>query len=236
MLIQQFFDEASFTFTYLLVDEASKKAALIDPVLAGVAEYMAVIADRGFELTHALDTHVHADHVTGLGKLRELTGCPTYVGLENEVACASEYLSDQLEIAIGGIALTVLYTPGHTNDAFCFLVDNDEAPILFSGDTLLINGCGRTDFQNGNAAQLYQSLHEKLLSLPDETIVYPGHDYSGNTQSTIGKERLQNPRLQLASEAEFVEFMNNLKLPDPKLMDVAVPLNLSCGENKNGDQ
>jgi len=230
MLFRQLFDEESHTYTYLLADTASGEAALIDPVDTHVPMYLRLLEELDLKLIVALDTHVHADHVTGLGLLRDACGCATMVGFEGEIDCASEGLEDGKQIQVGSITLNTLFTPGHTDDSFCFTVDADDLRYLFSGDTLLIRGTGRTDFQNGDPEQLYDSLHNKLLKLPGNTRVYPAHDYKGWTVSTIEEELRTNPRLEPDSKAAFVELMNNLDLPNPKMMDVAVPANRACGK------
>jgi len=185
-------------------------------------------------LVTALDTHVHADHVTALGALREKTGCISMMGEPARARCISKSFSTGDRIEFGKLSLKALYTPGHTDDSYSFLLSasTDESiqdDYVFTGDTLLIRGTGRTDFQNGSASDQYHSLFSILLGLPDKTRVYPGHDYKGWTSSTIGEERRYNPRLQVASEKEYVDLMRNLKLPNPKRMDVAVPANLACG-------
>lgn len=229
MLLKQLFDNDSFTFTYLLADESSGKAALIDPVLNNVDTYIQMIQMLGLKLELGIDTHVHADHITALGALRKKTGCSTYIGNVGDIACADNGLADGLIISLGAYRLHVIYTPGHTDDSYSFLIQNDLQRYLFTGDTLLIRGSGRTDFQNGNPEDLYHSLHDKLMTLPEDTVVYPGHDYNGKLQSTVGEEKKHNPRINLSSKAEFIAHMNNLNLPDPKLMDVAVSANRTCG-------
>jgi len=229
MIFRQLFERESSTYTYLLGDEGTREAVLIDPVDTELELYLRLLNALDLELTLALDTHVHADHVTALGALRDRTRCTTMVGFEGEVDCASEGLEDGKRILVGNIEIQVLFTPGHTNDSFCFVVNDSNETYLFSGDTLLIRGTGRTDFQNGDPAQLFDSLHNKLLQLPDTTWVYPGHDYKGWTVSTIGEEKRTNPRLEPATVAAFTTLMNNLKLPNPKMMDVAVPANRACG-------
>lgn len=231
MIFRQLFDYETYTYTYLLGDPATKNAALIDPVLNNLKAYLTLLADLGLRLVVAMDTHVHADHITALGQLRESSGCKTFLGNEGVVSCADSGLEDGLIISVGEMNIRVIYTPGHTDDSYCFLVKHSGQDYLFTGDTLLIRSCGRTDFQNGSPQALYQSIHQRLLTLPDETIVFPGHDYKGWTSSTIGEERRCNPRLALASEQAFVDHMNNLNLPSPKWMDVAVPANLSCGKS-----
>lgn len=227
MIFRQLFDLESSTYTYLLADSETRDALLIDPVIAQVEAYLMLLMQLDLRLVLAVDTHVHADHVTALGKLREVTGCKTMMGQQSHVACASDWFADGDTLQAGGLILQVLYTPGHTDDSYCFYRPQDS--MVFTGDTLLIRGTGRTDFQNGSAARQYQSLTQKLLTLPADTKVYPGHDYKGWTSSTIGEELRYNPRLQVAGEAEYCTLMDNLKLPNPKMMDVAVPANRGCG-------
>jgi len=232
MLFRQLFDHDSYTYTYLIADEASGEAALIDPVDIHTDMYLRLLDELELKLVVALDTHVHADHITALGPLREAVGCTTMVGFEGEVDCATEGLTDGKLIPVGVITINTLYTPGHTNDSFCFVVEENGHTYLFSGDTLFIRGTGRTDFQNGDPGDLYDSLTKKVLTLPGETLVYPGHDYKGWTMSTIAEEIKANPRLEPETREAFIELMNNLKLADPKMMDVAVPANRACGLRK----
>jgi glyoxylase-like metal-dependent hydrolase (beta-lactamase superfamily II) len=229
MIFRQLFERESSTYTYLLGDETTREAVLIDPVDTELELYLRLLKELDLRLVTALDTHVHADHITALGMLRERTDCITMVGFDGEVGCASEGLEDGKVIKVGNIVIDVLYTPGHTDDSFSFVVRDGATTYLFSGDTLLIRGTGRTDFQNGDPSQLYASLHQRLLLFPDDTRVYPAHDYKGWTVSTIGEEKRANPRLEPATEAAFIELMNNLNLPNPKMMDVAVPANRACG-------
>lgn len=233
MLLRQLFDRDSYTYTYLVADERSREAALIDPVIEQLDMYMRLLDELGLKLVLALDTHVHADHITALGRLRESTGCKAMVGLEGQVECATDHLTDGKQLDVGALTINALYTPGHTDDSFTFAVNDEEIDYLFTGDTLLIRGTGRTDFQNGDPGNLYDSLHEKIFKFPDETIVYPAHDYKGWTKTTIGEERRHNPRLRPVSKEVFMELMNNLDLPDPKMMDVAVPANRECGLENN---
>lgn len=232
MIFRQLFDSQSSTYTYLLADEVSKEACLIDPVLEHGPRYKQLIEELELNLIYAIDTHVHADHITALGGLREMYDCKTLVGGDNEVACASASLNHGDTIKVGQLNINVLFTPGHTSDSFCFYLTNKDQGFLFTGDTLLIRGTGRTDFQNGDPKKLYTSIHTILFSLPETTWVYPGHDYKGWTKSTLIEEKKHNPRLQL-DEPAFIDHMNNLNLPNPKMMDVAVPANLSCGKQSS---
>lgn len=230
MIFRQLFDKESSTYTYLLGDEKSRKALLIDTVLESADSYLQLLTELNLTLAYVLDTHTHADHITASGKLRDITGCITYLGKESGSDCVSQTLGDGEKINMGSFTLTALYTPGHTSDSYSFVVNDGAQHYLFSGDTLLIRGTGRTDFQNGNARDQYRSLHNKLLTLPDNTWVYPAHDYKGWARSTIAEEKLHNPRLQVSSEAAYEELMANLNLPNPKMMDVAIPANRACGK------
>lgn len=231
MIFRQLFHAESGTYTYLLGDSATRAAVLIDPVNENTEQYLQLLQQLDLKLVVAIDTHVHADHITALGALRDRSGCATLMGTPARASCVSATFSDGDRIAFGNESLTALYTPGHTDDSYTLLYRDGERLLAFTGDTLLIRGCGRTDFQNGNSRAQYNSLHRKLLALPDDTLVYPAHDYKGWTLSTIGEERAHNPRLQTKSVEEFVELMANLKLANPKLMDVAVPANLACGKS-----
>lgn len=224
MIFRQFFDHDSSTYTYLIADSHTGDAAFIDPVKEHLGAYQQILRELNLTLRYALDTHIHADHITCLGDLREATGCMTVMGSGTEAVCVSHVMQDQETLALGGLNIKGIATPGHTPESFTFILGK----LIFTGDTLLIRGCGRTDFQNGSSAELYKS-HQKLLALPDDSIVYPGHDYKGWTSSTIGEERQHNTRLQLP-EADFIYFMNNLELPDPRLMDIAVNANQHCGQ------
>lgn len=229
MIFRQLFDHDSSTYSYLLADESTHEAVLIDPVLEQTPLYLQLLKELGLELKVAMDTHTHADHITALGKLRDETGCVTMMGEQAGSACASTSFGDKQTIKVGNLRFTALHTPGHTDDSYSFLLEFAGQSYLFSGDTLLIRGTGRTDFQNGDAGQQYQSL-SGLLTLPDTTWVYPAHDYKGWTVSTIAEEKQHNPRLQVTDVAEYQQLMDNLNLPDPKLMDVAVPANRACGD------
>jgi sulfur dioxygenase len=225
MIFRQLFDSVSGTYTYLIASRRGAEALIIDPVLEKVDRYIQLLNELDVRLVKAVDTHLHADHVSGLGALRDRTHCITVMGEQTKADIVSMRLSDGDRLDIEGISLGVIYTPGHTDDSYCFLMSDR----VFTGDTLLIRGTGRTDFQNGDARAQYDSIFSRLLKLPDETLVYPAHDYKGETVSTIGEERAFNPRLQVGSVDEYVELMNNLKLPNPKLMDVVVPANMRVG-------
>ena len=225
MLFRQLFERESSTYTYLLAARRGGEALFIDPVKEDVAKYLQLIKELDLRLVFAIDTHVHADHVTALGELRDRTSCTTIMGAQSKAECVSRKVSDGELIKLDGLELRARYTPGHTDDSYSF----EMSDRVFTGDTLLIRGTGRTDFQNGDPHAQYESLFGKLLKLPDETLVFPAHDYKGWTVSTIGEEKVNNPRLQVKSEQEYVELMRGLKLPNPKMMDVAVPANLACG-------
>lgn len=231
MIFRQLFERESSTYTYLIACEKTRTAALIDTVKDDVPKYTQLLNELNLTLIYTLDTHTHADHITGAGALRDLTGCTTLLGEQAHSACVSHALRDGEKIHLGELTLTALHTPGHTDDSYTFLVADAGETYAFTGDTLLIRGTGRTDFQNGNAQDQYQSIFHKLLVLPENTWVYPGHDYKGWMRSTIGEEKAHNPRLQVKDMTAYVELMNNLKLPDPKLMDIAVPANRACGKN-----
>ena len=230
MIFRQLFDPVSSTYTYLIGSRRGGEALIIDPVLDRVDRYIQLIKDLELELVKAIDTHVHADHISGLGALRDRTHCVTVMGAESGVDVVSMRVAegDRVEIE-GGIGLDPLYTPGHTAESYSFLMGDR----VFTGDTLLIRGTGRTDFQNGDPRAQYQSLFGKLLKLPEETLVYPAHDYKGDTVSSIGEEKRCNPRLQVRSMDEYVEIMSKLKLDNPKMMDVAVPANLRLGMHQD---
>jgi len=225
VIFRQLFDRDSCTYTYLLAGRRGGEALIIDPVLERLDRYLVLLAELELRLVKAIDTHVHADHVSALAALRDRTRCATVMSEASAVDRVSVRVADGERIAIEGIELEVLHTPGHTPDSCCLRM----ADRVFTGDTLLIRGTGRTDFQHGDAAAQHRSLFDRLLRLPDETLVYPGHDYKGDTVSTIGEERACNPRLQVASVEEYVALMDALDLPNPRLMDVAVPANLRLG-------
>lgn len=226
MLFRQLYDLDTGTYSYLLAARPGGEAVIIDPVLKQINAYLQLLRELDVRLVKAIDTHTHADHVTAMGQLRDSTGCVTIMGEQTKAECVSLRVKDGEHITVDGLTLQALYTPGHTDESYSFLMDDR----VFTGDTLLIRGTGRTDFQNGDARAQYDSLFNKLLKLPEDTLVYPGHDYKGWTVSTIGEERRYNPRLQVSSVEAYVNIMNNLKLPNPKYMDVAVPANLACGQ------
>ena len=225
MIFRQLFDSVSGTYSYLIASRRGGEAMLIDPVLEKVDRYLKLLEELELRLLKAVDTHLHADHITGLGALRDRTRCITVMGEQSMVDVVSMRVADGDRLGIEGIALDVIYTPGHTDDSYSFVMGDR----VFTGDTLLIRGTGRTDFQNGDAQAQYDSLFGRLLKLPDETLVYPAHDYKGDTVSTIGEEKRFNPRLQVASADAYVALMNGLNLPNPKMMDVAVPANMRQG-------
>lgn len=225
MLFRQLFDTQTSTFTYLLACDNNKEAILIDSVDQQVDLYMRLIEEFELKLTAAIDTHVHADHVTGMGLLHQRLGCDMVLGRQTDADCATRLVSDGDVINFGCCELKVIHTPGHTQDSYCFLVDDK----LFTGDTLFIRGTGRTDFQQGCARSQYKSITNKLFTLADATWVYPGHDYKGMNVSTIAEEKRFNPRLQVENVDAYAAMMNGLNLPRPKLIDVAVPANLVCG-------
>jgi sulfur dioxygenase len=225
MIFRQLFDSVSGTYAYLLASRRGGEALIIDPVLEKVDRYLALVRELDLKLVKAVDTHMHADHITGLGALRDKTRCITVMGEQTKADVVSMRLADGDRLTIEGLTLDVVYTPGHTDDSYSFVMGDR----VFTGDTLLIRGTGRTDFQNGDPRAQYESIFGRLLKLPDATLVYPAHDYKGDTVSTIGEERAFNPRLQVKSIDEYVALMNNLNLPNPKMMDVAIPANMKVG-------
>ncbi len=225
MIFRQLFDQASSTYSYLLASRRGGEAMIIDPVLEKVDRYLQLIQELDLKLVKAVDTHLHADHITGLGALRDKTHCVTVMGEQTKADVVSMRLADGDRLMIEGLALEAIYTPGHTDDSYSFVMPDR----VFTGDTLLIRGTGRTDFQNGDSRQAYELIFGRLMKLPESTLVFPAHDYKGDTVSTIGEERAFNPRLQVKSADEYVELMRNLKLPNPKMMDVAVPANIHVG-------
>lgn len=231
MIFRQLFDSDSSTYTYLLGDEATRQAVLIDPVLEQVDRDLQLVSELDLTLTHVFDTHVHADHVTGSGVLRERTQA-TVVGGVGGAACANVQVRHGDTVRVGQLVFQVLATPGHTDDSVSYLL----ADRVFTGDALLVRGNGRTDFQNGSASQLYDSLTRVLFALPDATLVYPAHDYKGHTVTSIAEEKRHNPRVAGRSREEFIHLMENLHLPRPRKIDLAVPANRACGHTAPSPQ
>jgi len=227
MIFKQVFDTKTSTYTYLIASAKGREAVIIDPVLENVDEYIQLLKELDLKLVKVIDTHIHADHVTGATKLKQATNCTTLMGEHTPADAVEIKVKDNELIKIDGLKIKSLYTPGHTSDSYSFLLDN----YLFSGDTLLINGTGRTDFQNGSSKDAYNSLFNNILKLPEETLVYPGHDYNGKFSSTIGNEKKFNPRLQVKSVDEYVEIMSNLNLSKPEMMDSNVSKNIQLGSN-----
>ena len=225
MIFKQLFDQKSFTYTYLISSGKGREALIIDPVIENVDEYINILTELDLKLVKVIDTHIHADHVTGAGTLKNKTNCSTLMGENTPAETVEIKVKDGENIKLDQLNLKSIYTPGHTSDSYSFLMDN----FLFTGDTLLINGTGRTDFQNGNSKDAYNSLFKKLLTLPDDTIVYPGHDYNGKTKSTISNEKKYNPRLQVKSAEEYAEIMDNLNLKKPDEIDSNISSNLKLG-------
>jgi len=225
MIFRQFFDFPSSTYTYLISSGKGREALIIDPVFEKTDQYIQLLKQLELKLVKVIDTHIHADHISGLSDLRDKTKCITLMGEHAPADVVSMTVKDNEAINIENIQLISLYTPGHTDDSYSFVMEDR----IFTGDTLLIKGTGRTDFQNGNPYDQYNSLFERILKLPEDTFIYPAHDYKGENVSTIGEEKKYNPRLQVASSQEYANIMNNLNLDDPKLMDIAVPTNKSMG-------
>ena len=222
MIFKQVFDKKSSTFTYLIASSEGREALIIDPVIENVDNYIQLLNELDLKLVKVIDTHIHADHVTGASKLKDKTKCITIMGDHTPADSVEIKVKDEELIKLDQLELRAIYTPGHTSDSFSFLMNN----YLFSGDTLLINGTGRTDFQNGNAKDAYDSIFNKLLKLPDETLLYPAHDYKGENVSTIGKEKKLNPRLQVENVNQYIEIMNNLNLQKPVSLDFNISSNL----------
>ena len=227
MIFKQVFDTKTSTYTYLIASAKGREAVIIDPVIENVNEYIQLLKDLDLKLVKVIDTHIHADHVTGASKLKEVTNCSTLMGEHTPADAVEIKVKDDELIDIDGLNIRSIYTPGHTSESYSFLLDN----YLFSGDALLINGTGRTDFQNGSSKESFYSIFDKLLKLPEETILYPGHDYNGEKASTIGKEKKFNPRLQVNSVDEYIEIMSNLNLSKPEMMDSNVSKNIRLGAN-----
>ena len=226
MLFRQLYDSESSTYTYLLADSELKEAILVDPVLEQVDRDLKLLRELGLSLRYCLETHIHADHITGTGKLRELTGCLGIVPANAQANCANRHIQDEEDLELGSIVIEAIATPGHTDSHMAYLVNGER---VLTGDALFIRGCGRTDFQSGDAGTLYDSVTTRLFTLPDTTLVYPAHDYRGHTVSTIGEEKSCNPRFVGRDRDDFIQFMNNLSLPNPKKMMEAVPANEQCG-------
>ncbi|MDB4965845.1 MAG: hydroxyacylglutathione hydrolase [Myxococcales bacterium] len=225
LLFEQLFDPESSTYTYLVGCSATRLAALIDPVLEQVERDLARVAAHGLTLVYTLETHIHADHVTGGSELTARTGCKPVVHLHSAVTCEAVRVAQGDRFLIGEVAVDVRETPGHTPESLSFVIGDR----VFTGDALLIGTCGRTDFQGGDPGTLFDAVYAQLFTLPDELLVYPAHDYQGRTHSTVGEERRANKRLANRARAEFIELMNGLGLPPPKKIDVALPANLGCG-------
>ena len=225
MIFKQLFDQKSSTYTYLIASSKGREALIIDPVLENVSDYVILLKKLDLRLVKVIDTHIHADHVTGASKLKDITKCSTIMGNHTPADAVEIKVKDDEYVNLENLKIRAMYTPGHTSDSYSFLMDD----YLFSGDTLLINGTGRTDFQNGDSKDAYNSIFNKLLKLPDETFLYPAHDYKGEKVSTIGKEKKQNPRLQVGSVDEYIEIMNNLNLKKPNEIDFNVEKNINLG-------
>jgi len=225
MIFKQLFDNKSSTYTYLISSGKGREALIIDPVIENITEYISVLKDLDLKLVKVIDTHIHADHVTGASKLKDITKCSTIMGAHTPAETVEIKVKDNDHIDLDNLKIRAMYTPGHTSDSYSFLMNN----YLFSGDTLLINGTGRTDFQNGNAKDAYNSIFNKLLKLPEETLLYPAHDYKGQKVSSIGKEKKQNPRLQVKSVDEYIDIMNNLDLKKPAELESNVSRNIKLG-------
>ena len=225
MIFKQLFDTKSSTYTYLISSGKGREALIIDPVKENVGDYIKLLNELDLKLVKVIDTHIHADHVTGASKLKDITKCSTIMGAHSPADAVEIKVKDDECINLDNLKIRAMYTPGHTSDSYSFLMDN----YLFSGDTLLINGTGRTDFQNGSSKDAYNSIFNRLLKLPEETLLYPAHDYKGQKVSTIGKEKKYNPRLQVDSVDEYIEIMNNLDLKKPVSIEENISKNLKLG-------
>jgi len=221
MIFEQLFDIKSSTYTYIISSGKGREALIIDPVIDNTNEYLKILKDLDLKLVKVIDTHIHADHISGLNELSKRTKCSKIMGEQSASEVLDMFVKDNEKIKIENIELISIYTPGHTDCSYSFLMDDR----VFTGDTLLINGTGRTDFQNGNVLDQYESIFKKLLKLPEKTLVYPAHDYNGKKYSTIRDEKNNNPRLQVTSAEEYAKLMNNLKLENPEMMDIAVSAN-----------
>ncbi len=223
MIFKQLFDNKSSTYTYIISSGKGREALIIDPVIENTFEYLKALKELNLKLVKVIDTHIHADHITGLNELSKQTNCKKIMGEHSASEVIDIRVKDNEKIKIENIELTSIYTPGHTDCSYSFFMQDR----VFTGDTLLINGTGRTDFQNGSSYEAYDSIFKKILKLPEKTLVYPAHDYNGKTHSTIENEKNNNPRLKVGSAEEYAEIMSNLKLSNPKMMDIAVPANIS---------
>jgi len=227
MIFKQVFDTKTSTYTYVIASAKGREAVIIDPVIENVKEYIELLKELDLKLVKVIDTHIHADHVTGASKLKQATNCVTIMGEHTPSEAVEIKVKDNELIKIDDLEIKSIYTPGHTSESYSFLLDN----YLFSGDALLINGTGRTDFQNGNSKDSYHSIFDKLLKLPADTLLYPGHDYNGKKVSTIGNEKKFNPRLQVKNVDEYIEIMANLNISKPDMMDINVSRNIELGVN-----
>ena len=227
MIFKQVFDTKTSTYTYLIASAKGREALIIDPVLENVENYIGLLKDLDLKLVKVIDTHIHADHVTGASKLKQSTNCTTIMGEHTPADMVEIKVKDNELINVDGLKIRSIYTPGHTSESYSFLLNK----YLFSGDALLINGTGRTDFQNGSSKDSYHSIFDKLLKLPEDTLLYPGHDYNGKKVSTIGNEKKFNPRLQVKNVDEYIEIMSNLNLSKPEMMDSNVGRNIQLGAN-----
>jgi glyoxylase-like metal-dependent hydrolase (beta-lactamase superfamily II) len=227
LVFRQFFDPESSTYTYLIADMQTRQAVLVDPVLEQVDRDLQILHELGLTLRYCLETHIHADHITGAGKLRQQTGCQVLVPQNATARSADHSLADRETLLIGSVRIDAIATPGHTNSHLAYLINNTH---LLTGDALLIRGCGRTDLQSGNAGTLYDTVTQRLFTMPDETLVYPAHDYKGRTVSTIGEEKRLNPRFSDRTRDQFITLMNHLGLSFPQKINQAVPANEYCGD------
>ena len=227
MIFKQVFDTKTSTYTYLIASAKGREAVIIDPVLENVENYIGLLKDLDLKLVKVIDTHIHADHVTGASKLKQSTNCTTIMGEHTPADMVEIKVKDNELINVDGLKIRSIYTPGHTSESYSFLLNK----YLFSGDAILINGTGRTDFQNGSSKDSYHSIFNKLLKLPEDTLLYPGHDYNGKKVSTIGNEKKFNPRLQVKNVDEYIEIMSNLNLSKPEMMDSNVGRNIQLGAN-----
>ncbi len=227
MIFKQVFDTKTSTYTYVIASAKGREAVIIDPVIENVNEYIKLLKELDLKLVKVIDTHIHADHVTGASKLKQATNCVTIMGEHTPSEAVEIKVKDNELIKIDDLEIKSIYTPGHTSESYSFLLDN----YVFTGDALLINGTGRTDFQNGNSKDSYHSIFDKLLKLPADTLLYPGHDYNGKKVSTIGNEKKFNPRLQVKNVDEYIEIMANLNISKPDMMDINVSRNIELGVN-----